>query len=134
MLTYVGMGYSKAFVANYDVIVARLNEGEDIWIVDGPDDICHPLRDDADQHCLNQSIVKRDRHARRSLTDLLSRPVARGDTITLDDQLLRQLRDGFASGLVRKACVRCEWSALCTKVAEGDFETARLGAAVDAPA
>ncbi len=43
MLTFVGKGYSPAFVENYDRIAGRLSEGEDILLVDGPDDICAPL-------------------------------------------------------------------------------------------
>ncbi len=46
MLTYVGKGYSPAFVENYEVIAARLSAGEEIELVAGPDDICGPLTAD----------------------------------------------------------------------------------------
>ncbi len=42
MLTYVGKGYSPAFCANYDAVLARLSAGEEILLVDGPDSVCAP--------------------------------------------------------------------------------------------
>ncbi len=63
MLTYIGKGYSPAFVDNYDTIAERLSGGEDIEIIDGPDDICQPLLCTGDCHCFNESVVVRDRLA-----------------------------------------------------------------------
>ena len=37
MLTYVGKGYSPAFVENYEAIAARLSAGEEIEMVAGPE-------------------------------------------------------------------------------------------------
>ena len=41
LLTYSGKGYSAAFTANYDVIAGQISQGEDILIVEGPDDSAH---------------------------------------------------------------------------------------------
>ena len=38
LLTYVGKGYSPAFTANYDAIAMRIEQGEELLIVSGPDD------------------------------------------------------------------------------------------------
>ncbi|RUZ88238.1 DUF1284 domain-containing protein, partial [Mesorhizobium sp. M7A.F.Ca.US.006.01.2.1] len=54
-LTYVGKGYSPAFTANYDRVAERLSRGEDILLVSGPDDVCAPLLDEPEPHCLNES-------------------------------------------------------------------------------
>jgi len=51
LLTYVGKGYSAAFIANYDAIAKRLGRGEDVLIVSGPDDICQPMLGEAESHC-----------------------------------------------------------------------------------
>ena len=65
LLTYVGKGYSPAFTANYDAIAERLSRGEDILLVSGPDDICAPLLDEPEPHCLNEGVIERDRLAAR---------------------------------------------------------------------
>jgi hypothetical protein len=71
LLTYVGKGYTPAFTANYDVVVARLNAGEDVHLVEGPDDICAPMLADG-HHCLNASITERDRQAMDAVAALLA--------------------------------------------------------------
>lgn len=43
ILTFVGHGYSRAFSDNYKAVVQRLNAGEPVVLVDGPDDICAAL-------------------------------------------------------------------------------------------
>ena len=65
LLTYVGKGYSAAFVANYDAIARRLSRGEHIEIVDGPDDICRPLLGEPEPHCWRDSVIVRDEQAAR---------------------------------------------------------------------
>ncbi|MEO5804922.1 DUF1284 domain-containing protein [Devosia sp.] len=121
LLTYVGKGYSLAFTANYDVIAGRLNAGEDIVIVDGPDDVCQPLLDDADPHCHNESVIERDMLAARDLAELLERPIAVGQQFLLDAGTLARQRVAFAQGQVRKACSRCEWASLCTEIAAAGY-------------
>ena len=71
LLTYSGKGYSAAFTANYDVIAGRISQGEDVLIVEGPDDICAPLLGDSEPHCWRDSVTERDRLAARDLRELL---------------------------------------------------------------
>ncbi|MBO6860924.1 MAG: DUF1284 domain-containing protein, partial [Roseibium sp.] len=63
MLTYLGKGYTPAFVENYSTIVQRLNEGEPIELVEGPDTLCQPMLDEPGCHCRNESVRNRDRTA-----------------------------------------------------------------------
>lgn len=126
MLTYVGKGYSAAFVANYDAIAARIDAGEDILVIEGPDDICAPLLSGADPHCHRDSVADRDRQAARDVGLLLDRPVATGHRIAVSAALVRKLRSGFAQGLTRSACGGCEWSDLCSMVAAGGYASVRV--------
>jgi hypothetical protein len=126
MLTYVGKGYSPAFVDNYEAIAARLSAGEDIVIIDGPDDICAPLLCGAQPHCLGDGVVERDRKAAAAVATLLAMSVAAGVRINPSASLLRQLRQAFASGDIRVACSGCEWSGLCDTVAAEGYAKARI--------
>ena len=126
LLTYVGKGYSPAFTANYDVIAGRLGAGEDILIVDGPDDICAPLLSERAPHCLNDSVIERDRLAAADVSDLLGQPIEVGLVLKLETSTLARLRDAFSTGSVRRACEGCEWSELCTAIAAGGYAEARL--------
>ncbi len=120
MLTYVGKGYSPAFVENYDRIAGRLSEGEDILLVDGPDDICAPLLCGGDCHCYEASIRKRDRLAMEAVGELLGQTLSTQKAFELDTERLVVMRGAFAKGALRKACERCEWSDLCTRIATAD--------------
>lgn len=122
MLTFIGKGYTEAFTENYVRIAARLSEGEDILMVEGPDDICTPLLDEADPHCWRKSVVDRDKRARKAVEALLEAPAGPGAVVCPDAEFLAKMRDAFAAGTVRKACVRCEWSSLCTDVAAGAYD------------
>jgi len=128
MLTYVGEGYSKAFTANYDLIVARLTRGEDILLVAGPDDVCAPLLGDAEPHCHRESVVERDRLAALAASQLLGLEVAPGLSLTLSPVHIAQMRQAFSAGTSRAACADCEWSALCTRIAATGYPGARLEA------
>jgi len=121
LLTYVGKGYSAAFVANYDAIAARIGDGEDVAVVAGPDDICAPLLGDAEPHCHRDSVIERDRLALRDLGELLEAPPLLGETVVLDPPTLKQMRQAFATGRTRAACIGCEWHRLCTGVAAHGF-------------
>lgn len=123
LLTYVGKGYSPAFTANYDKVVGRLGEGEAVLIVSGPDDICAPMLDEPEPHCLRESAVERDRLAARDVGALLGRPIEAGEPLVLDASSLARMRTAFASG---QACSGCEWSDLCGAVAAGGFHDTRL--------
>ncbi len=126
MLTYVGKGYSLAFTANYDAIAKRLGRGETILVVEGPDDICAPLLDSDTPHCHGASVRTRDDLAARDVADLLGRRIAPGVRIALTVELIRRLREGFASERIRTGCAGCEWSDLCSAVAKGGFDDVRV--------
>jgi hypothetical protein len=126
LLTYVGKGYSPAFTANYNVVVKRLAGGEDILIVSGPDDICAPLLEEPEPHCLRESAAERDRLAARDVGAFLNRPIQAGDRFVLDAPSLAGMRKAFSAGLTRQACSGCEWSSLCDTVAAGGFGDTRL--------
>lgn len=126
MLTYVGKGYTPAFTVNYDAIVQRLNGGEDIQIVDGPDDICAPLLGEPDPHCWRDSVIERDRQAAEALTNLLARSIRAGTRVSLGESELATMRRAFAGRDIRQACEGCEWSGLCTAIAGADYPDVRL--------
>lgn len=129
MLTYVGKGYSPAFVDNYEAIAARLSAGEEIVIVDGPDDICAPLLCGAQPHCLGDGVAERDRKAAEAVATLLAMPVMAGTRLTPSASLLLRLRRTFAEGDIRAACSGCEWSGLCDTVAAEGYAKARIAIA-----
>jgi hypothetical protein len=126
MLTYVGRGYTPAFVENYDGIVARLSEGEPICLVDGPDDICAPIQDITTAHCHNESVVERDRLALDAVRALLGTAVDLDREFGLDAPMLADFRAAFGRGQTRAACAGCEWSGLCDHVAAAGYPGAAL--------
>jgi uncharacterized protein len=126
LLTYAGKGYSPAFTANYDVIAGRISKGEDILIVEGPDDICAPLLGDAEPHCWRGSVTERDRLAAAALGTLLPSPIQTGARMTLVPKIVRDMREAFAANRIRAACSGCEWSALCSGISARRFEGARV--------
>ncbi|WP_445679008.1 DUF1284 domain-containing protein [Radicibacter daui] len=126
LLTYVGKGYSPAFTANYDAVAVRLAKGEEIQIVAGPDDICAPLLGEEDAHCRRQSVIRRDEAAAADNGRLLGFAVTSGTRLTLDAGRLAHLRSAFTQGLSRSACAGCEWSALCSQIADSGYEEARV--------
>lgn len=128
LLTYAGKGYSADFVQNYDRIAARLSAGEEIEIVDGPDDICAPLLTEDAPHCRRDSVVERDALAARDVGALLGLEITLGVRLVIDAARLTRLRAGFARGESRLACLGCDWADLCTDVAQGGFAGVRVAA------
>ena len=126
MLTYLGKGYTPAFVQNYSTIVQRLNEGEPIELVEGPDTLCQPMLDEPGCHCRNESVRDRDRTAAADIALALGRPLEKGNSIILDRQTLSFLRDAFANGSIRKACQGCEWQNMCSAIARNEFRGCHL--------
>jgi uncharacterized protein len=126
LLTYVGKGYTPAFVANYDRIVRRLAEGEYVLIVDGPDEVCAALLHEPNPHCLRDSVRVRDTQAAADLADILNTPISIGRSMRLEPALLASMRKAFAAGLVRKACHGCEWFTLCSAIASNHYGGVRL--------
>lgn len=130
----MGKGYSAAFVANYDGITRRLGRGETIEVVEGPDDICAPLAEDEAAHCHGESVSARDAVAAGDIAELLGRAIIPGLRIEPTAQFTSRLREAFAARRIRTACEGCEWSGLCTAVAESGFEGARVTGDGAAPA
>ncbi|WP_045392328.1 DUF1284 domain-containing protein [Falsirhodobacter sp. alg1] len=128
-LTYVGKGYSPAFVENYDRIASRLTAGEDIAIVDGPDDICAPLLGSRNAHCTGASVRVRDAQAARDVGRLLGMTVTIGSRIANTPDMVRMLRSAFHEGTLRPACAGCEWSDLCTSIADHAYDNVRIAPA-----
>lgn len=132
MLTYIGNGYSPAFVENFDAIAMRLNNRETIHLVDGPDDICAPLlcggaRSSEECHCHNESVIVRDRLAIEAISDLLGLELRPDTEFALETGQLNLLRKAFADGSTRKACHDCEWFELCTTIAvDENFARAKI--------
>lgn len=126
LLTYVGKGYTAEFVENYDKIAERLSSGEDILIVDGPDDICVLLMGEPEPHCLRDSVRARDSRAAADLAGLLDGGVSIGLSMRLHTELLDKIRKAFAAGLVREACQGCEWSTLCSEIAVNSYGGVRV--------
>jgi hypothetical protein len=121
-LTYIGKGYSPAFVVNYDAIAGRLSQGEDVLIVSGPDDICIPLLANDEAHCRRDSVNERDRLAARDLGELLGEAIYVGKMLRLDKALLARMRLAFSAGRIREACAGCEWVELCSTIAASDYD------------
>ncbi|TPK93331.1 DUF1284 domain-containing protein [Mesorhizobium sp. B2-4-12] len=132
LLTYVGKGYSPAFTANYDGIAERLSRAEGILLVSGPDDICAPLLDEPEPHCLREGAAARDQLAAQDVEELLARSIHGGIRLDLDATMLIRMRQAFSTGLVRTACGGCEWSGLCGTIAAGGYPDTRLQRPVDA--
>lgn len=126
MLTYVGKGYSPEFVENYEQIAARLSVGEEIELVDGPDDICAALSGDPTAHCHGESVLQRDRLARDAVSARLSAPLSLGQSIACTADIVMDLRAGFATGEIRAACGGCEWSGLCDRIAQEGYPDVRI--------
>jgi uncharacterized protein len=126
LLTYVGKGYTPAFVANLDRVAERLGTGEAAMVVEGPDEICGPMLSTEDRHCLGVRVRERDASALASVSGLLGRTVAPGTVLALDPGTVGRLREGFASGVIRPACAGCEWSQTCTGIAAAGYPDVRL--------
>lgn len=129
MLTFVGKGYTAAFTENYVRIAARLSAGEDILVVEGPDDVCAPMLAEPGMHCLNGSVTDRDISASAAVEAVLTVPAHPGARIVPDADFLQRMRLAFGDGSIRAACQRCEWSPLCSGIAASGFSGVLVDAA-----
>ncbi len=128
-LTFVGEGYTDAFVVNFRALLARIDTGEPIEIVAGPDDICAPIVANDDAHCLLERIALRDARTIASLTaDSELAPLLAGGV--LGENRVSALRVAFAHGTVRGACEACSWHDLCTTIAGDGYDRSLLRAGV----
>lgn len=146
MLTFAGRGYTPRFTLGLSDIVARLGQGEEIVMVEGPDDICagwldEPRKgdqeradeagasggDDRQPHCHEPRIAERDRRAAADIGALLSHVVDADARLRLDGDLIARLRAAFQNGTIRSGCAACEWKSFCDQLSESDFAGCRLG-------
>lgn len=129
ILTYVGKGYSVDFVNHFDEIIRRINGGERIiHLTEGPDDICAGNKDGTcgEGRCDSLRRHQADILAADDIESALSIPIRAGQTLTLTPELIRQLRESFSNGTVRRACTACVWRDLCTEVEKAGYGGARL--------
>lgn len=125
-LTYVGHGYSAEFTRNMDDIISRMNSGEPVLVVEGPDDICAPLLQTDDPHCRGASVRERDHAAALSISRATGLEIRPGRLIRLTPDRVAEFRTSFTTGKTRKACLGCQWSRLCTTVGNEHFAASRL--------
>lgn len=129
MLTYEGIGYTERFVRNFDATLRRIQNSEEIEIVEGPDDICAPLLSDenaVDGHCRLKRVERRDTRALEALSGLLGKSVSAGSHIQITASMLERLREEFKQGRIRSACRNCPWYQTCTESADTGFVNANL--------
>lgn len=126
VLTFQGAGYNKRFTANFASIVKRLNAGEEILVVAGPDDICAPIAAEADAHCELARVGERDASALDAISEMTGSALSPGTGLVLDARMVRLLRASFSRGTIRAACSGCEWHALCSGIAATGFDRTRL--------
>jgi hypothetical protein len=129
LLPYIGLGYTPAFIENFNAIVDSINRGVPIEITDGPDAICKALH--AGEHrefddCPTAAAAERDRRALLQITEHLNTPITSGATLTLTPDMVVRLRALFAKGAIRHACADCEWHDICTGIAARDYDGAKL--------
>lgn len=127
ILTFVGHGYSRAFSNNYKAVVRRLNAGEPVVLVDGPDDICAALiKEETDPHCFKCSVTERDAAALEVVSAVLERPLGIGEELVLSADMIALLRAAYGKGEMAVACIGCEWQQVCDDIAKSDFEKGLL--------
>ena len=127
VLTFIVHGYSPAFSKNYKDVVRRLNAGEPVDLVDGPDEICATLiREETEPHCFNCSVIKRDKAAVKLASQVLGSELHVGDELVLNSRLIGKMREAYAEGNFRKACENCEWVQFCAEIASSGYEKVLL--------
>lgn len=131
MLTYVGKGYTPAFVANLERLIVRLSQGEDVLLVDGPDDICAPMVSACGAHCSLDSVRHRDVAALDSVGRAVGMVLGAGGHFHPTPGMIASMRSAFLEAQpgeagMRQACGGCEWSPFCTDIASSGFAGAKL--------
>jgi len=148
MLTYAGRGYTPRFTSSMDDLIQRLGNGEEIDLIDGPDDICAPWiaemgiaemgiaeagikepgshTDIRAPHCHEARITGRDQRAAADIAQLLGRDLAIGSRLRLDADLLNRLRNAYRADTIRSGCGGCEWKDFCDSLSASDFAGCRL--------
>lgn len=117
-LTYIGEGYSPAFVKNFNKIAGLLSQNAIIELIEGPDDICKPNLGKPECHCHKASISHRDNLAMKDVGKLLNLPLKIGSRFTLTQARLAQMRQAYTKNAIRRICVNCSWKSLCDEISE----------------
>ncbi|MEM7054525.1 MAG: DUF1284 domain-containing protein [Pseudomonadota bacterium] len=104
----------------------RIEDGQTINIVYGPDDICSPIQSKPESHCNKARVLERDLMAAQDLAEILSTPLAPGSSLRLLTTQIQRLRKDFAKNHIRSACRGCEWHELCTAIAGRQFAACHL--------
>jgi len=132
MLTYVGKGYTQTFIDQFDMLMGRMNAGEQVVLVEGPDDICASMHGEngpicaSGEHCIKQKAAERDQVAFAAVARALKIPMNAETTLRLKAEECAHLRRLFASGDIREACTGCEWHETCTDIADRGFKDVKL--------
>lgn len=120
--TFAGQGYSRQFEQDFHAILKRMQAGEAVRIVNGPDDLCRSVKDLAGSHCHEARITERDALALQDISRLLGRQLTSGDVLDSRQLYTDALKTGFRNHTLRSACFNCQWSSLCDSIAQEDFE------------
>jgi len=128
ILTYRGHGYTPAFVDNMTALVAEIDAGRPVTLIEGPDDICAGLtaecRKTCDHDCTKPSTRDIDLLASDAVKQLL--PLHGGEPFVLDRDHVAIMRKEFTGGAIRRACDDCSWRDFCTTIAAEGFAGVKL--------
>ncbi len=123
ILTFAGYGYTRGFTENYQGIVDRLNAGETVLIVEGPDDICKPLlQEEEEPHCFKCNVRDRDETALNIVNEVLEGVFSVGDELVVSSSMVARLRKAFRAGAMKTACAGCEWASFCDDIAARNYK------------
>ena len=130
LLTYIGRGYSPAFIVSMTAVATRITNGVPITIVEGPDMLCEPLRREGHAcagHCLTRSTSQRDLLALTAVSTLLGQCVQADTQLSLSAEQIQLMRQHFRDEPnFRRACAGCEWHGLCDEVTANGFAATLL--------
>jgi len=132
LLTYIGRGYSPAFILSMTETATRLSAGEEMRIVEGPDMLCAPLQNEGHAcaaHCHYMRTTERDRLALAAVNACLGITLDIGSRWRMTADHIHLMRQYFKDvPAFRRACTGCEWHELCDEIAARQFKGALLGA------
>lgn len=74
-----------------DMTLERIKAGEEIEVIDGPDDICAPMMGKRFKHCSRKTVIARYQAAVQDLHALLAINLCPGQRIELDDATVQSL-------------------------------------------
>lgn len=104
-VAYKGMGYSAAFIRNYDKVVEEITKDDEtkIQVVYGLDTICSKCPHQKGHHCADEKVVQKLDQAHASILGLHDKEV-----LTFREAKNR-LRENMSLDLFFEACKPCEW-------------------------